>query len=89
MSSPETMPEIIQLTSDSGCSTARISTHGATVLSWCVKGNERIFLSKLANHENPKTGKGIESESLKISLQERLLSLQPDSKIFVFVAASR
>ena len=49
----------ITLTSPSGKSTVRISTHGATVLSWIVNSNERIFLSKLANADHPVSGKGI------------------------------
>lgn len=53
------MPEIIELNSDSGVSSCKISTHGATVLSWKVNGNERIFLSSLAGEESPKQGKGI------------------------------
>lgn len=53
------MPEIIELISDSSVSSCKISTHGATVLSWKVNGNERIFLSKLADETNPKPGKGI------------------------------
>lgn len=53
------MPEIIKLISDTSVSSCTISTHGATVLSWNVSGNERIFLSKLADETNPKAGKGI------------------------------
>merc|ERR1712061_811957 len=53
------MPEIIELISDSGVSSCKISTHGATVLSWKVNGNELIFLSKLAGETDPKPGKGI------------------------------
>ena len=49
----------LQLKSASGISTVTVSTHGATILSWVVNSNERIFLSKLSNASTPSPGKGI------------------------------
>lgn len=47
------MAEIITLTSECGESVAKISTQGATVISWEVEGNERLFLSKQAVLDKP------------------------------------
>merc|ERR1712110_1007863 len=47
------MVEIVKLVSDCGTTNAEISTQGATVTSWTINGEERIFLSKKAIMEKP------------------------------------
>jgi len=50
------MPEIIELCSDDKKTTAKVSTHGATVISWENNGQELLFLSKKAILDQPLKG---------------------------------